>query len=59
MFAYLKRFKDQECGAVTVDWVVLTAGLTVFGLAIITVIFTAAQDPAVGVGAQLTGFEIE
>ena len=29
----LKRFKSDECGAVTVDWVVLAAG--VVGLAVI------------------------
>lgn len=36
MFVYLKKFRADECGAVTVDWVVLTAaivGLAVAGVA--------------------------
>lgn len=59
MFAYLKRFHNDESGAITVDWVVLTAGLTLFGVAIVMVIFDAAQDPAEGIGAELAAIEIE
>ena len=59
MFAYLKRFHNDESGAITVDWVVLTAGLTVFGLAIVTIIFSAAADPAEGIGSELSSIVIE
>ena len=31
----LRRFADNESGAVTVDWVALTAGVIVVGLAIV------------------------
>jgi Flp pilus assembly pilin Flp len=29
----LTRFRDGESGAITIDWVVLTAALTLFGVA--------------------------
>ena len=33
MFGFLKRFRKDEDGAVTVDWVVLTAATVTFGIA--------------------------
>lgn len=56
MFKFLKTFRKDECGAVTVDWVVLTAA--VVGLA--TVAYVAlenntnvlAQAAAGAVGAE-------
>lgn len=51
-------FIDDESGAVTVDWVVLTAAMAGFGFAVASIIVVAAQDPADGLGAQLTAIEI-
>jgi hypothetical protein len=51
-------FLDDECGAVTVDWVVLTAFMVGFGFAVAGIIVTAAQDPADGLGAHLSAIEI-
>jgi Flp pilus assembly pilin Flp len=38
LFKLAKNFKNDESGAVTVDWVVLTAALVGLGLAVITVV---------------------
>ncbi len=58
MYTYLKKFHAEETGAVTIDWVVLTAAMASFGIAVATIVSTAARDPANGVGAQLTNIEV-
>ncbi|MFZ5708319.1 MAG: hypothetical protein ACOY4T_01350 [Pseudomonadota bacterium] len=35
MRKYLVRFAAEEAGAVTVDWVVLTAGVVAFGVMVV------------------------
>ncbi|MDU8942947.1 Flp family type IVb pilin [Ovoidimarina sediminis] len=40
-FKITKRFKDDEDGAVTVDWVVLTAAIVGLGVAVIGSVRTA------------------
>jgi Flp pilus assembly pilin Flp len=59
MQEFLKRFCKDDSGAVTVDWVVLTAAMAGFGFAVASIITTAANDPADGVGAALSSIEIE
>jgi len=58
MLQFLKDFGREETGAVTVDWVVLTAAMTGFGIAVALIITTAANDPAEGMGAALTGMTV-
>lgn len=58
MCQFMKRFLREEGGAVTVDWVVLTAAMTAFGVGVAMTISTAAQDPAEGLGAALTDITI-
>ena len=36
MFKLAKNFKNDESGAVTVDWVVLTAAIVGLGIAVLT-----------------------
>ncbi|MCE0504419.1 MULTISPECIES: hypothetical protein [unclassified Roseivivax] len=36
MFSHLKTFSRSECGAITVDWVVLTAGTIALAIAAYT-----------------------
>jgi Flp pilus assembly pilin Flp len=55
---YLTRFWKEETGAVTVDWVVLTAAMAGFGFAVASIITTAANDPADGMGAALANIEV-
>jgi len=58
MFKFLNAFLCKDDGAVTVDWVVLTAFMTGFGALIAIGIANAATDPADGVGASLTSMQI-
>ncbi|TCP62274.1 hypothetical protein EV663_102118 [Rhodovulum bhavnagarense] len=38
LFNLIKNFRDDESGAVTVDWVVLTAAIVGLGLAVLTTV---------------------
>ncbi len=49
MYNKLQQFKAREDGAVTVDWVVLTAGIAMLGAAIVATIQTATQDATNGI----------
>jgi hypothetical protein len=46
----LKSFLGDEDGAVTVDWVVLTAGVVVFAVFVMPPIQTAIVDMAIYIG---------
>ena len=54
MIKYLKNFRRSEDGAVTVDWVVLTAGLVGLAVAVIALVAAGATDHSNSVGAQLS-----
>lgn len=58
MLLFLKDFCRDERGAVTVDWVVLTAAMTGFGVAVTIIIINAANHPAEGMGAALAAMTI-
>ena len=51
----LRRLRENESGAVTVDWVALTAGIIVVGLAIVWYIMDEGVD--VLAGKIVTGLE--
>jgi len=51
----LRRFRKDEVGAVTVDWVALTAGIIVVGLAIVWYIMDEGVD--VLAGKVVTGLQ--
>jgi Flp pilus assembly pilin Flp len=46
LFKGARAFKDDESGAVTVDWVVLTAAIVGLGIAIIATVKLASPKPA-------------
>jgi len=48
-FSLLNQFKNDESGAVTVDWVVLTAAIVGLGLAVMV----AVRPAAVGLGSRI------
>lgn len=48
-------YLSNETGAVTVDWVVLTAGLVGLGMATMAVVSSGVQDTSQDVSAQLSG----
>ncbi len=54
----LKTFFYEESGAVTVDWVVLTAGIVGLGLATTAVVSGGVSDLAGDVDTQMTDMEI-
>lgn len=56
MFNYLKTFRHEDDGAVTVDWVVLTAAIVGLGIAVITLVAQGATDQSSGLGASLSTY---
>lgn len=50
----LKRLRRDESGAVTVDWVVLTGAILVFGMLVLGAVADGATDVSTGIGAQLS-----
>lgn len=42
------NFLRDESGAVTIDWVALTAGILLLGIAVVYGIFSGGVDPLVG-----------
>jgi len=55
MLNFIKNFRADEDGAVTVDWVVLTAAIVGLGIAVLTSVRTGAADLAGDIGTNLTG----
>jgi len=55
-----KRFKNDESGAVTVDWVVLTAAIVGLGMVVMTTIGVGIEnlsdDVAADIEAQTVGY---
>lgn len=50
---YLTEFNENESGAVTVDWVVLTAAIVGIALAVIALVSTGVEDASTGVNEEL------
>jgi Flp pilus assembly pilin Flp len=48
-----KSFKNDEAGAVTVDWVVLTAAIVGLGLVVMTTVSGGLQTAATGIVTDL------
>ncbi len=53
-FKILKKFNNEEDGAVTVDWVVLTAAVVGLGLAALSVIRGGVKDQTGKINEVLT-----
>ncbi|SMX37025.1 hypothetical protein [Octadecabacter ascidiaceicola] len=58
MLKYLKSFRAREDGAVTVDWVVLTAAIVGLAVALIAMIAAGATDTSTSIGARLSSQDI-
>ncbi len=50
----IDRFRKDEDGAITVDWVVLTASIIGLGLALMLLVANGATDKSDGLGAHLS-----
>jgi Flp pilus assembly pilin Flp len=54
------QFIRDEDGAVTIDWVALTAGILLLGIAVVYAIFESGVDPLVGqINQQLSSSTID
>ncbi|NNF24729.1 MAG: hypothetical protein HKN63_08010 [Rhodobacteraceae bacterium] len=53
MLRLIKRFKREEAGAVTVDWVVLTAAIVGISLGLIGLLQNALTDKSEGIGTYV------
>ncbi|MFN4098405.1 MAG: hypothetical protein ACK4GT_01380 [Pararhodobacter sp.] len=51
----IKAFASNESGAVTVDWVVLTAAIVGLGIAVVASVRTGVVDLAGGIQGSLEG----
>lgn len=56
MFRFFQDFRRDECGAVTVDWVVICAGVVALCVAIVTAMQTGAVDLSDDVKTFMTGW---
>lgn len=52
------RLIEEEDGAVTVDWVVLTAALVGLAIVVIGLVAQGATDTSTGLGARLGGADV-
>ena len=57
MLNFIKNFRNDEDGAVTVDWVVLTAAMVVLGVLIAGTVRDGASDLADDVATDLGSFK--
>lgn len=55
---FLKRFAKDEDGAVTVDWVVLTAAIVGLGLIVVQAVAPGVQGLAGNISDELGEWEI-
>ena len=49
-----KNFKNDESGAVTVDWVVLTAAIVGLGIAVLAAVSNGVSDLSSDISTQLS-----
>ena len=59
LFAFAKNFANDESGAVTVDWVVLTAAIVGLGLAVMASVSDGLSDLSGEIEDQLEGQTID
>ena len=50
----ITRFRNDENGAVTVDWVVLTAAIVGLGLAVMMALGTGITETATGIATSVS-----
>ncbi|MBT8474250.1 MAG: hypothetical protein KJO78_02145 [Alphaproteobacteria bacterium] len=55
-FKLTKRFNGEEDGAVTVDWVVLTAAIVGLGVAVITSVRNGVTSLGANISERVEGY---
>ena len=56
---YIQTFRNDESGAVTVDWVVLTAALVGLGLAVMALVSQGVEDLGTAINTDLSAIDPE
>ncbi len=54
-FKITRKFRNDEDGAVTVDWVVLTAAIVGLGIAVLSTVRSGTKTVTEAISTQLTG----
>lgn len=57
MIKFFKNFRKNESGAVTVDWVVLTASVVFLALVVISLLSPAVNGLSSNIAAELNGVQ--
>ena len=58
MLNFIKNFRNDEDGAVTVDWVVLTAAIVGLGIAVLTSVSGGTTALSDAISSELSGMEV-
>jgi len=58
MMNFFNKFRKDEDGAVTVDWVVLTAAIVGLGIAILATVTDGVEDLASEIDTELSAGDI-
>ena len=58
MLNFLKTFRADEDGAVTVDWVVLTAAIVGLGIAVMTTVGRSTVSVGDKIGVSLSAMSV-
>ncbi len=58
MLNFIKNFRADEDGAVTVDWVVLTAAIVGLGIAVMTTVGTSTTGVSDKIGVAMDAVEV-
>ncbi|MBD3678242.1 MAG: hypothetical protein HUJ27_07555 [Rhodobacteraceae bacterium] len=59
MLKFAKSFRDSEDGAVTVDWVVLVAGICFLGIAVVQSVSRSTVGQSDSIGAWLASVTVD
>ncbi len=58
MTHFLQNFRRDQDGAVTVDWVVLTAAIVALSVTVMATISRSALDESTGLGAYIGSISV-
>ncbi len=59
LFAIIENFRNDESGAVTVDWVVLTAAIVGLGIAVVASVRSGTTSVADAIDTSLSAGELD
>ncbi len=59
MMNFLKKFRNDESGAVTVDWVVLTAAIVGLGIAVLTTVESGTTALATKISTEVEAITVD